>query len=98
MSHLLAALVSVLVLQASPSVFWKAAVNHTQDQQYQLVLTGRVAPDYYVHPMGDPYVGTTLEITSAEGVTVSGSPVEAFTPKKQLLISDIRCGQRSPFR
>ena len=80
MSHLLAALVSVLVLQASPSVFWKAAVNHTQDKQYQLVLTGRVAPDYYVHPMGDPYVGTTLEITPAEGLTVSGSPVEVFTP------------------
>ena len=59
---------------------WKAAVNHVQDKEYQLVVTGKVAPDYYVHPMTDPYVGTTLEITPADGLATEGAPVEEYTP------------------
>jgi len=79
-SQLFTALLSVALLQAAPSVLWKAAVNPVAEDQYQLVLTGRVAPDYYVHPMADPYVGTELTVTEGEGVQVSGDPVEEFTP------------------
>ena len=79
-SQLFTALLSVALLQAAPYVLWKAAVNPVAEDQYQLVLTGRVAPDYYVHPMADPYVGTELTVTEGEGVQVSGNPVEEFTP------------------
>ena len=78
--HILTALVSFLMLQASPSVVWKAAVNNTEGNNYKLVVSGRVARDYYVHPMADEYVGTTLEVQAEKGVTLAGDPVEEFTP------------------
>ena len=76
----MAALLSLTILQAGPTILWEAAVNHVQDKEYQLVVTGKVAPDYYVHPMSDPYVGTTLEITPADGLATDGAPVEEYTP------------------
>ena len=79
-SHILTALLSILLLQASPSVLWKAAVNHTEGDTYQLVVTGKVAPDYYVHPMADAYVGTELQVETGEGIALSGDPAEEFTP------------------
>ena len=74
------ALLSLTILQSAPTVAWKAAVNHIQEKEYQLVLTGRVAPDYYVHPMTDQHVGTTLEIIQADGLLAKDSPVEEYTP------------------
>ena len=79
-SHILTALLSVLLLQASPSVLWKAAVNHTEGNRYQLVVSGQIAKDYYVHPMSDPYVGTELQVEAAEGIVLSGDVREEFTP------------------
>ena len=79
-SHILTALLSVLLLQASPSVLWKAAVNHTEGNRYQLVVSGQIAKDYYVHPMSDPYVGTELQVEAAEGIVLSGEVKEEFTP------------------
>ena len=79
-STILAALLSVTILQAGPSVLWKASVNHTDKDKYQLVLSGTVAPDYYVHPMSDPYIGTSLTVDSSDGVFIAGKPVEEFTP------------------
>ena len=79
-SHILTALLSVLLLQASPSVLWKAAVNHTEGNRYQLVVSGQIAKDYYVHPMSDPYVGTELQVEAAEGIVLSGDAREEFTP------------------
>ena len=78
-SHILTALLSVILLQVGPSVFWKAAVDHIDKDQYQLVVTGQVARDYYVHPMEDPYAGTILEVEEGEGISLSGAPVEEFT-------------------
>ena len=78
--QILTTLVSFLILQASPSVLWKAVVNQIEGNQYQLVVSGVVAPDYYVHPMADQYVGTLLEVEPGEGVSLSGDPVEEFTP------------------
>ena len=77
---ILAALLSLSILQAGPSVLWKAAVNHTQDKQYQLVVTGQIAPDYYVHPMADEFVGTLLEVDESDQVQVLGQPTEEFAP------------------
>ncbi|MBQ3813975.1 MAG: thioredoxin family protein [Bacteroidales bacterium] len=73
-------LLSALLLPGMPSVSWKAQVNPVQDNQYQLVVTGTIAPDYYVHPMGDAYVGTILSVEEGEGVALVGSPVEEYTP------------------
>jgi len=78
--HILTVLLSVLLLQASPSVLWKAAVNHTEGNSYQLVVSGEVAQDYYVHPMSDPYVGTELQVETGEGIAKIGDPAEEFTP------------------
>ena len=79
-SHILTVLLSVLLLQASPSVLWKAVVNHSEGKNYQLVVTGQVAPDYYVHPMADPYVGTQLQVEAGDGIVLSSNVVEEFTP------------------
>ena len=80
MGQVLTALLSVFLLQAFPTVVWKAAVDHTQGSQYQLVLTGEVDPDYYVHPVSDPYAGTLLTVDSAEGVALAGTVAEEYTP------------------
>ena len=77
---ILTTVLSFLIAQASPTVMWKAAVNHIQDNNYQLVLTGEVAEGWYVHPMADEYVGTKLEFAPAEGISPAGEPVEEFTP------------------
>ena len=76
----LTVLLSFLIAQANPTVVWKAAVNHIQDNSYQLVVTGQVADGYYVHPMADEYVGTTLAVNASEGVTAIGDPTEEFAP------------------
>jgi thiol:disulfide interchange protein DsbD len=77
---ILTALLSLTILQSAPTALWKAAVNHLEDNKYQLVLTGKVAPDYYVHPMGSGYAGTTLEVAPADGLAREGEPVEEYSP------------------
>ena len=81
LSTILTALLSLTILQSAPSVIWKAAVNHIQDDKYQLVINGKVSKDYYVHPMSDPYVGTTLAVEPSDGVFIAGQPVEEYTPQ-----------------
>ena len=81
MSLLFSALVALL-LQLNPSVVWKAAVHHTEGDRYQLVVTGQIGKDYYVHPMSDPHVGTELEVTATDRVSPDGKPVEEFTPSE----------------
>ena len=76
----LTALLSLFLLQASPTVFWNAVVNHIEEDQYQLVVTGKIMPDFYVHPMEADFIGTRLSVEESEGLTVSGLPVEEFTP------------------
>ncbi|MBQ3872749.1 MAG: thioredoxin family protein [Bacteroidales bacterium] len=80
LSSILSALLAVFIIQASPTVVWKAAVNHTEGNSYQLVVSGKVAPDYYVHPMADKYIGTTISVEESEGVETVGLPWEEFTP------------------
>ena len=79
-ANILAALLSLSLIQANPAVVWKAAVNHTEDNKYELVVTGKVAKDYYVHPMTAKYVGTKLNVDETELVALDGAPVEVFTP------------------
>ena len=76
----LTVLLSLMIAQANPTVVWKAAVNHTQENTYQLVVTGEVAEGYYTHPMAEKYVGTKLAVEPAEGVTTIGEPSDEFTP------------------
>ena len=77
---ILTALLSLMIAQAAPTVVWKAAVNHIQDNNYQLVVTGQVEDGWYVHTMADKYVGTKLTVEPAEGVSATGEAVEEFTP------------------
>ena len=81
MSLLFSTLIALL-LQLNPSVVWKAAVNHKEGDRYQLVVTGQIGKDYYVHPMSDPHVGTELEVNSTDRVFLEGKPVEEFTPSE----------------
>ena len=71
-------LLAAVLLPGVPSVSWKAEVKPESGKQYQLVITGTVAPDYYVHPMSDPYVGTVLSIEEGEGYAPVGNPVEEY--------------------
>ena len=80
-TQILTALVA-LVLQTAPSVVWKAVVNPTEENRYQLVVTGEIAPDYYVHPMKEKYVGTKLEVEATDRVTPTGEATEAYTPSE----------------
>ncbi len=43
--HVLTTLLSFFILQASPSVLWKAVVNHSEGKNYQLVVTQVEAGD-----------------------------------------------------
>ena len=78
-SHLLTALLT-LILQLNTSVVWKAVVNHTEGDRYELVVTGQVDKDYYVHPMKDKYVGTSLEVETTDRLFLDGAPTEEYTP------------------
>ena len=78
-ASLLTALLALL-LQLGPSVVWKAAVNHLEDDRYELVVTGNIARNYYVHPMSDPNVGTLLEVSTTDRVFLAGKPTEEYTP------------------
>ena len=80
MTSILTALLSLFILQASPTALWNAVVNHIEDSHYQLVVTGRIFPDYYVHPMDADFVGTKLEVETPDGVSLMGSPVEEYEP------------------
>ena len=81
MSLLFSTLIALL-LQLTPSVVWKAAVQHTEEDRYHLVVTGQIGKDYYVHPMSDPHVGTELEVTTTDRVFLDGKPVEEYTPSE----------------
>ena len=80
MHSFLTAVLSILIAQATPTVAWKAVVNHIQDNSYQLIVTGQVADGWYVHPMADEYVGTTLTVNAGEGINALGEISEEFTP------------------
>ena len=82
MHSILTMLLSLVLLQATPSVVWKAAVNHVDQDRYQLVVTGEIAPDYYVHPMKEKYVGTKLEVEATDRVTPTGEATEEYTPSE----------------
>ena len=79
-AHVLTLLLSAILLPGQPSVSWTSAVKHTEGDRYQLVVTGKIADDYYVHPMKDEYVGTSLEVISTDQVFLAGAPVEEYTP------------------
>ena len=79
-AHILTLLLSAIILPGQPSVSWTSAVKHTEGDRYQLVVTGKIADDYYVHPMKDEYVGTSLEVISTDQVFLAGAPVEEYTP------------------
>ena len=71
----------LLVLPGLPTVTWKAQVKPTEEaQRYQLIVTGQVAADYYIHSMADPYVGTSIEVEESDAVQLLGLPYEQFEP------------------
>ena len=71
------ALLGALLLIAGglqgPSVQWKPEVKQA-DGVWQLVLTGQIGDNYYIHPMADPYTGVTLEVEETDAVLRLGLP------------------------
>ena len=80
LSHLLTALLSIILLQTNPTVSWNAVLKHLEGENYELILSGKVAPGHYVHPAGVKYSGTELKVEEAEGVELKGELREEFTP------------------
>ena len=65
LKSVLTLILSALLLPGMPSVSWKSEIRPAEEGQYQLVVTGTIAPDYYVHPMADEFVGTLTANTIA---------------------------------
>ncbi|MBP5537325.1 MAG: thioredoxin family protein [Bacteroidales bacterium] len=80
MASILTALLSLFILQASPTAFWNAVVNHIEENHYQLVVTGKIFPDFYVHTMDTDFIGTQLSVEETDGIKVVGNPVEEYEP------------------
>ena len=80
MTHLLS--VFALLLSLAPQVSWKARVEPVSGEECQLVISGTIDPDYYIHPMDAPFAGTELEL--ADGLERSGEPEESYTPSEYL--------------
>lgn len=74
---ILLTLATALSAAAQPSVKWKATVEALGDDIYRLVLAGRVADNYYTHPLTDKYCAPEIELEGAEAV---GDPSEEYTP------------------
>lgn len=74
---ILLTLATALSAAAQPSVKWKATVEALGDDIYRLVLSGRVADNYYTHPLTDKYCAPEIELEGAETV---GDPSEEYTP------------------
>lgn len=70
---------TALVAVAQPSVKWKASVENMQDDIYCLILSGRVADNYYTHPLTDKYCAPEIELTDVEKV---GDPTEEYEPSE----------------
>ena len=77
------ALLGALLLIAGglqgPSVQWKPEVKQA-DGVWQLVLTGQIGDNYYIHPMADPYTGVTLEVEETDAVLRLGLPYDTYEP------------------
>ena len=82
LSHLLTALLSLILLQASPSVLWEAVLNRSGESDYELVLSGKVSDGCYVHPVGVKFAGTVLKLEEAEGLSIVGQTREEYTPSE----------------
>ena len=80
MTHFLS--IFALLLSLAPQVSWKAKVEPVSGEECQLVISGTIDPDFYIHPMDAPYAGTELEL--AEGLERSGDPEEVYTPSEYL--------------
>ncbi|MBR4775429.1 MAG: thioredoxin family protein [Bacteroidales bacterium] len=71
-----------LLFSVVPQVSWNARVEPVSGEEYQLVISGSIDKDYYIHPMDAPYAGTELEL--ADGIALSGDPEETYTPSEYL--------------
>lgn len=67
------------VLSGVPSVSWTADLQPAGEQgEYELTLTGSIAPGYNIHPLSDPYSAPSLEF--ADGVSSTGLPRDEYVP------------------
>ena len=77
---LFALLQITLGLGNGPTMEWTRSVEPADGSEWTLVLAGKIADGYYVHPMEDKAVGVTLEIEPAEGLVLVGEPEEEYAP------------------
>ena len=69
-----------LGLGNGPTMAWKQSVEPADGADWTLVLEGRIADGFFVHPMEDKAIGVTLEIEPAPGLLLVGEPEEEFSP------------------
>ena len=69
-----------LGLGNGPTMAWKQSVEPADGADWTLVLEGRIADGFFVHPMADKAIGVTLEIEPAPGLLLVGEPEEEFSP------------------
>ena len=80
LKSLIGALLLIAGVLQEPTVQWKPEVKQADGGVWQLVLSGQIAPDYYIHPMGDPYTGVNLEMTETDAVQPLGLPWDSYEP------------------
>ncbi|MDO5442260.1 MAG: cytochrome c biogenesis protein CcdA [Bacteroidia bacterium] len=73
----LSILVGFTALAQQPTVKWNASTEEVSEGIYQLVLSGKVADDYYTHPLTDKYNAPSIDFDGYEAV---GDPEEDYTP------------------
>ena len=76
---LLGALLLAISALQEPTVTWKTQLTR-DGETARIVLTGKIADGFYIHPMDAPYNGVTLELEASERVQPAADPAETFTP------------------
>lgn len=74
---ILSVLAGFTLLAQQPTVRWDASTEEVSEGIYKLILSGKVADNYYTHPLTDKYSAPYIELDGYETV---GEPEEEYTP------------------
>ena len=62
--------------QDGPTVTWKTETNSLGDGVYEVVLKGKVLPEWHTYDLHSGYSSTVVELQQGEGYTLDGEPYE----------------------
>lgn len=78
-SIILSILVGFSAFAQQPTVRWNASTEEVGEGVFRLILSGKVADNYYTHPLTDKYSAPSIELDGYETV---GDPEEEYTPSE----------------